>query len=170
MGQRRVRVLNCEPLSEYTRDASSQSVPGEGSSGMPVVALLNGKLPPVRRDGRHRHNIAGVKIPDTGSCLQDPCDTLMSQDQIVRFSGTGPVDGIHVRGAGRHGDRFQNGSVGLRQCRCRRLFRDHRVPAVLQDKCFHSVLPRSSRWSVISVRIEVPFGNVRRIMPAISSV
>ncbi len=170
MGQRRVRVLNCEALREHARDASSQRIPGEGSSGMPVVALLNGKLPPVRRDGRHRHNIAGVKIPDTGSCLQDPCDTLMSQDQIVRFSGTGPVDGIHVRGAGRHGNGFQDGPVGLLKHRGRCLLRDHRVPAVLQDKCFHSVLPRSSRWSVINVQIEVPFGNVRRMMPAISSV
>ena len=53
-----VRVGDEEFLRKDSRLAPPQLVAGEGGRGVAVVALLNGLRPPVRRDGRHRHDLS----------------------------------------------------------------------------------------------------------------
>jgi hypothetical protein len=50
---------------------------------MAVISLLNFDIPPVRRDGRHRDQIADLKVPHAACNRLDPRNALMPENQVV---------------------------------------------------------------------------------------
>ena len=73
---------------------------------MAVISLLNFDIPPVRRDGRHRDQIADLKVPHAACDRLDPRNALMPENQVVGLFGTAPVDRVDIRAAGRHNHRL----------------------------------------------------------------